>query len=168
MEGNSSQPVTVAELIERIQRARETLEMALAPLTPEQLTAIGPEGWSIKDHLLHIVEWQRFLLDMLHRQAANEWLGVTAQAAREMNIDQINAILYERERMVPLTEALAAFRRVHAEVLQELAGLSQKDLERPFEIFDPDSGSNLLDGIINNSYGHDLEHLEWIRRDFLG
>ncbi len=166
MDWTNSQPETKTELIERIRQAREELEKHLAALTPEQLSEPGPEGWSIKDHLLHIVEWQRFLLGFLQGRTAHEWLGV-AERVSSMEVDAINDILYERQRERPVEQALADFRQSYDEVLAALENLPEENLRSPFWVLDTSEQYLLQEGISSNTCDHDMEHLGWIRRDFL-
>ncbi len=163
MEQDVSMPGSKAELIERIRQARTALESALEPLGPEQLTAIGPEGWSIKDHLAHIAAWQEILLGMMHGLPGHETLGVTEEVYPNLELDEVNAMMHERERGRSLDDALLHFRQVYGQVLSELERLPEADLWQTI----PYNNLTLMDEVINNTYNHDREHLEWIRRDFL-
>jgi len=78
-------------------------------------------------------------------------------------VDEINAILYERKPPTPTAEKLADFRKGHEAVLEALDQLDEADLQRAYDLTDPTDKRSLLAGIIGNTYGHDLEHLGWIR-----
>lgn len=167
MEQDAELPETKTELIERIRSARRQLETALERLTPAQLTMPGPEGWSIKDHLLHIASWQQILLGIMHGKAGHGTLGVEAEVFATLDIDEVNALLYERERQRSLEDAWRYFRDTFSAVLRELESIPEEALKRPYRVSASGETRPLLEAIVNNSYDHDLEHLEWIRRDFL-
>jgi hypothetical protein len=52
-------PPTKAILLDAATRERETLSAMLAGLTREQLLWPGAYGWSAKDHVAHLAEWER-------------------------------------------------------------------------------------------------------------
>ena len=50
-----TEPRTTAELLDRIQAAWSELEQTVAALSEAQLTTeLDAQGWSAKDHLVHI------------------------------------------------------------------------------------------------------------------
>jgi hypothetical protein len=53
------------ELLDEIHHQRRALDDALAPLSPRQMTMPGVTrgGWSVKDVLAHLVEWQQMNLN---------------------------------------------------------------------------------------------------------
>src|SRR5574341_330088 len=55
-------PSSKTELLARIQAERAALEQAIANLSEAQMTALGPESWSVKDHLAHVVTWEQILV----------------------------------------------------------------------------------------------------------
>lgn len=156
-------PQTVAHLAERIRQARATLEQLIGPLSDEALTRPGPEeGWSIKDHLAHLAAWPQKLLAIVRGRPAYEGLQVDEATYGTTGMDGLNAILYERHKDRPLADVLADFRQSYQELLSVLAGLTDADLSRPYHPADPNDTRQLVDGIIDNSYGHDLEHIDWM------
>jgi len=160
----STPPEDKAELIRRIQAARTELEDAIGKLDQEEITRPGPDGgWSVLDHLIHLAEWRWKLLAMIQGRAGNEGLGIDAQTYQTAGLDGVNAILYERNRQRPTTEKLAEFRRAHEAVLEAIDQLDEASLQRAYDLTDPSDPRILLEGIIGNTYGHDLEHLGWIR-----
>ena len=52
------------KLLSEIQRERRALDDALSPLSARQMTRAGVTrgGWSVKDVLAHLVEWQQMNL----------------------------------------------------------------------------------------------------------
>ncbi len=163
-ENFSTPPKDKAELIRRIQAAREELEDTIRPLSAEELVRSGPDGgWSVLDHLIHLAEWRWKLLAMIQGRAGYEGLGIDAQTYQTAGLDGINAILQERSRQRPAAEILAEFRRAHQVVLKAIERMEEADLQRVYDLTDPTDTTRLIEGIIANTYGHDLEHLGWIR-----
>ena len=59
----------MAELVDRIQVAWATLMDLVSPLSGAQLTTAGPpDGWAVKDHLVHIADWERASSCVLRRE----------------------------------------------------------------------------------------------------
>ena len=54
-------PKTKTQLLASAEKEREALQVLLGGLTREQLLWAGPYGWSAKDHLAHLAEWERML-----------------------------------------------------------------------------------------------------------
>ncbi len=167
MHANDLLPESKAELIERIRQGRAALEAALAPLTPAQMSAVGPESWSIKDHLAHIAAWQRFLLGFMQAGPPHEMLGMQPDTFSKLGLDEINALLYRQARTEAVEVVLADFRETCGQVLKALEELPEEGLQWPYRAVDAGEQGKLIEGIISNTYDHDLEHLGWIRRDFL-
>jgi hypothetical protein len=55
-------PPTKAILLDAATREREALSAMLAGLNLERLLWPGAYGWSAKDHVAHLAEWERMLL----------------------------------------------------------------------------------------------------------
>lgn len=157
-------PQDKAELLRRIKAARAELEAFLDTLSPEALAQPGPDGgWSALDHLAHLAEWRWKLLAMMQGRGGHEGLRIDIQTYQIAGLDGINAILYERNHPRPTAEKLADFREAHQTVLAAIEQMDEADLRRRYDMTDPTDTRLLVDGIIGNTYGHDLEHLEWIR-----
>jgi hypothetical protein len=140
------------------------LEDYLGKQEPEALERPGPDGgWSVLDHLVHLAEWRWKILAVIAGHAGHEGLRIDAQTYRSGGLDGVNAILYERNRDRPAAEKLADFRNAHEAVLAAVEQMEAADLQRQYDLTDPTDDRILLDGIIGNTYDHDLEHLGWIR-----
>lgn len=159
----STPPQSKAELIKRIRASRALVEELIQSIPTVILLQAGPDGgWSIQDHLAHLSEWCWKLLAMIRGRPGYEGLRVDAETDQTAGLDGINAILYERNRGRGTDEVLADFRRAHAEVLVAVEQLDEADLSRAYDLTDPTDPRQLLEGIIGNTYGHDLEHLAYI------
>jgi hypothetical protein len=160
----AAQPHTKAELLARIRAARAALELVLAPLDEAALTAPGPDGWSIKDHLFHLAAWLRKTTAVFHGQPGHEALGVPQALYEQGDEEAINARLQKQSQLMLLSDVQAVFRSSHAAILAYIESQPEARLAEPYNPRDPDDGRRVLDAIAGNSYEHDDEHRGWIAR----
>ncbi len=157
-----------AELMSEIDRAWTRLNEALDRLTEAQMTEIrDPQGWAVKDHLVHIAAWERSVAVFLQGKPRHEGLGVDEQIYATGDDDTINAAIQEQRKGVSLAEALADFREVHGRLLQLIEPLSDDDLYRANSDFQPEGSGErddrpIIGMIYGNTANHFREHQEWI------
>lgn len=135
-------------LLERIERSWDALQDAVEDLDERQLTEPGPEGWSVKDHLAHLVRWEEYLLAALDGRSGLAALGLDDGQERDENA--INAVLHLRDAGRPPAEVRRLLADTHDRVLARVRALDDAELERR---------AGLIEG---NSLGHFDEHREWI------
>jgi Protein of unknown function (DUF1706) len=150
----STDPHGKAELLDRMRAARAELEQTLTGLDQAALTAPGPEGWSVKDHLAHLAAWGRQVLGNMDGRPSHEVLGVQAEVYARGDYNEINALVRAQDTSHSAPDVLAEFRRVHQTLVERVAALPEAQL------FGDDRG--LLSNIESDSYEHDDEHREWI------
>ena len=159
----ADEPRTVADLIDRVQLAWAALEDVIAPLSDAQLTTPGPpDGWAVKDHLVHITDWERATLSVLRRQPQSLGLGVDPLPD---DVDALNAVMYERSRALEIDEVMDRLRATHAELLAALHHVSDADLAKTRAEYGPEpalTDRTLFGKIAGDTYAHYAEHVEWI------
>lgn len=159
-------PNNKAELLERIHQARSELEKLLEGLSEAQLTKPGPDGgWSIKDHQAHIATWEKYLVALLNGRPSHEGFGLDkASYDAAQNTDELNALLDQRNKKLGLSEVQTLFKQAHAEVVLAISKLSDEELFKTITYFQPDDPDErqILPKIVGDTYGHYLEHFEWI------
>ncbi len=172
--GGAYGPSVVADFIAANDAARTEIMTLLAGLDEAALSAPrGPDGWAIKDHLLHLAAWERGVAALLGGHDRSNAMGLTdAQTEMVDNADEINALLFEAGRMRTAQAALAEFEAAHLAMQAALATLTDADLQRPYAEFLPDAddtdlGPPIAEVISGNAWAHYIEHLEWIE-DALG
>jgi len=157
-EDYSQLPKDKNELLRRIQVEWEALENKIQQLSEEQMTAPDDGGWSVKDNLAHLAEWHRYLrFYHLRKLPPHEVMGIDKATYEEVDEDGINHILFMRNKDRTLGEVLAELRQTHAEVLDDLEGLSFEELMEPHYPDDPEQRP-LLNWVIGNTYSHYREH----------
>lgn len=164
------QPTTKQELLNEIERAHQDMVRFLAALSDEEKTApILDEGWSAKDSLAHIVDWEKMTIDWTTRSLQGENVKrftpefqFNSEDERVPVMEKLNTHLYEQNRNRSLDDVMRDFRATHRALAELVAQLDEQD------IFDPDrfawrNGSPAFDMLAGNSYDHYDEHREWIR-----
>jgi uncharacterized damage-inducible protein DinB len=158
---------TKDDLLYHLKADRQQLEDVIGPLTEEELTRPGPEGWSVKDHLAHIVVWEKSGLALLAGEDRAAAVGIDWELYENGEIDVQNDVVYQQQKDRSLDDVLAEFRQVRAKTIEAVSALSDDDLRKPYSAFqpgDPNNETPVIDYIIGNSTEHDLEHLEWIKQ----
>jgi hypothetical protein len=163
-----AEPQTTAELLARIDAAWSELGQALAALSHEQLTTIrDQQGWAVKDHLVHIITWEQSLLALLQGRDRHQAIGLGDVDEAEMDTDDINAVIFQRNRDRPLEDVRAESRRSHQEVLEAVGALSDADLHKAYSHYQPEAqpyeAAPVVGWIVGNTYEHYQEHITWIR-----
>lgn len=165
-------PQDKAELLRRVRERHAAMEALLVPLRAEQMTA--PEldgGWSVKDSLAHLVEWETLLIDWVGKYRRGEevkrWAEgfLIGEGDSEQQMHRFNAHLYEKNRDLPLEFVLASYRDMYAQVVALLDSLSEDEIFNP-AYFPAREGRPLITLIAGNSYAHYDEHIGWIRHAF--
>jgi hypothetical protein len=164
-------PTTTDEAVELARVARAEMEKLIASLSEEQLTAPGPEKWSIKDHLAHLDVWSRALQDLLDgKPRYPRFLVSSPEEMRTIDIDVINDRIFQKNRDRSLEDVLAGFRDSHQGTIDRLRAMSDADLARPYTSYvdedRPDGNEEIVNWIAGNTWEHDAEHRGWIRDHF--
>jgi hypothetical protein len=158
-------PTGADEILEEIHASRAEIEAIIDELSQAQMTQATDEGgWSIKDHLAHIAEWQRRGLGVIEGRAAWESLGIDKDTYQSLDIDAINQIIYDRNKDRPLPEVLTDFRKTQEKVILTLEQMNEDDLERQIPTSLDEHYRRIIDIARSNFAGHDHDHVEDIRQ----
>ena len=167
-------PPSVQEVIDKTEEEWDALQQAISPLSEEQMTEPGVGGWSVKDELAHLAAWARGLAALVRKQPRYPPMGLPADAApHKAGIERMNETIYANNRDVPLAEVLEELRAAHEDVLAAVSALSDEDLVRPYDSFQPqdkrpDGHTPILWRIAGNTFGHYAEHRETITKMWTG
>ena len=155
------------ELLERLERARAALDRTVGRLSDARLVAPGRyEGWSVKDHLVHLSTWEQGIVALLQRRPRYAAMHVDEEIYLR-GADAVNEIVYAQNKDRPLSDVLASFRQTQQDLLGVLARLTDADLAKTYSYYQPDepgddSGEPVLKWIAGNTYEHYAEHQSWI------
>lgn len=164
MSDEADYPQGKDELLDRIAREWDELQAAVARVPPDRLEMPDAGGWSAKDNLAHLADWEGYLrLHHMRGQPSHEVMGVDAAAFEALDEDGQNAILFERHRDQPVPEVVAALQASHEQLLQDLMDMPFTEMTAPRYPGDPDARP-LLWWIAGNTYEHYREHRAVIER----
>lgn len=160
-----------AVLLREIEDAWRGLNEALARLSQEQLTQVrDPQGWAVKDHLVHMAAWERSVVVFLQGRARHEGLGIDEALYQTGDDDLINAAIQEKRKDVSPAEALADLRDVHAQLVSLVERMTDDDLHKANSEYGPsrtgepgERDVRPIGGMIySNTANHFRDHREWI------
>jgi hypothetical protein len=158
-------PLSKTQLLTKIQTGWDNLNNFLANLTEEQKTMpTDAAGWTVKDHMIHMAVWENGVVALLNRQDRAAQMGVDAETWASDDDDQINAVIQKRHQDESLQSVEQERQAIHAQLIQQIEGMSDADLQRPISEYDPDStAKNTISGpIIGNTYMHYADHIPWM------
>jgi hypothetical protein len=158
MDPYATPPGNKAELLAWIEAEWQALHRVVQPLDAQEFSASDEGGWSIGDNLAHLAEWERYLV--LHHmrgvEAAEVW-GFEAGQDANLDEDDINHVLCQRNRTKTKSEILSMLRESHKLVLAELEGWHFEDLLKPrIENGTDERPVGVL--VAGNTYLHYQEH----------
>lgn len=154
-------PETKAALLARIPPAWAALEALIQPISTARLSLPGPEGWAVKDHLVHIAVWEELISAHLSDGSDAALLGLEPGRYAAMSLQEINDHIHARERARPAAAVPERFRAAHWEVLRVLEGLDEARYRRPYWDDDP-SGRTVMAKVSGDTFLHYDEHRAWI------
>lgn len=152
-------------VVEPIQKSWTELNSLVESLGASRLSITGADGWAVKDHLIHIAAWEHSLLALLEGADRHQAMGVGREVEET---DAINAAVWAMHRNKTPEEALDYFHQTHALLLKLLRTMSDDDLRRPYNHYQPNEPRNAndnrpaLDWVAGNTYEHYAEHIDWI------
>jgi len=152
------------DLMLAIDRERTAFWNLVRGLSDAQMSMPDSGGWTPKDHVAHLSSWMMSLIGYeIDHRPWHEVLHVDKSLTDKSDIDGINDLLYQRKRKLPVSDVLAEFQEVCAELYSRLNSLSFEDLMKPR--FPADAERRLLmDCVLSDTAEHFVEHREYIER----
>jgi hypothetical protein len=167
-------PANKEQFLEHLDSAWAELDRTLDGYSDEQMTQRTDQvGWSVKDHLGHLVTWEEGITALLRRQPRWEAMGVSAALAETrlnpLTEDELNQVMRDQMAELSLTEVRERLRAANAELSSQVGGMDPEELLKGYSHFAPEepgeeTGRPVLGWVFGNSGGHYEEHLPWIRR----
>jgi len=162
-------PANKSEFQDHLRDAWAQLQQTLDALTEEQMTErTGAVGWTVKDHLAHLVTWEQGIIALLRHEPRYPAMGTDLETVRDKNEDALNEILRAPSESTAAAEVRDGLRQTHEAFVEVVDSVEPDDLLKTYSHYQPDelgedSGEPVLRWVIGNSSGHYLEHLPWIR-----
>jgi hypothetical protein len=118
------------ELLSEIQRERSALDEALALVSLRQMTKPGGTrgGWSVKDVLTHLVEWQQMNLDWYAAGLRGEKPAMPAPGYTLRELPRLNDMIYRKHHRRSLQAVMRDYQSYHLRVVELIEALPDSDL----------------------------------------
>ncbi len=118
------------DLLNEIQRERTALDETLTLLSDRHQTKSGVTrgGWSVKDVLAHLVEWQRMNLDWYSAGLRGEKPPMPAPGFTWREIPRLNAMIKRKHERRSLAAVRRDYNTYHHRIVALIKTLSDKDL----------------------------------------
>ncbi len=154
-------PKDMVELLTWIERAWQALREKVLALPEDRLNVPGDGGWSVVDHMAHLAFWEQMLVrSMLGDEPPHQVLGVTEEEYQNLDEDGQNDIAYRRNRGRNPAEVLSEVWASHDNAVDFISRFPFERLMQPRRLGD----QNILGAYVaGNTYGHYLEHAEWLK-----
>ncbi|MFZ0548593.1 MAG: ClbS/DfsB family four-helix bundle protein [Candidatus Promineifilaceae bacterium] len=167
--GSLPLPKTKAELLERMAVAYDAAEALIAAYDEAALTkSLSESGWSAKDYIAHVRDWENGLVAILQKKVRHEEMGLDPALIAAGDYDAENDVLYQKHKNRPLSDVLADFRATHQALLDMLAKLDDEDLQKPYTYYQPnveeiiagdDVNQPVMGWLAGDTYSHYAEHV---------
>jgi hypothetical protein len=118
------------ELLSEIQRERRILDDTIALVSVRHLTRPGVTrgGWSVKDVLAHLVEWQQMNLGWYAAGLRGETPAMPAPGFTLRELPRLNAMIYRKHHRRSLQAVKHDYRLYHERVVELIKTLADADL----------------------------------------
>jgi hypothetical protein len=150
-----------------VDSAWQDLYSFLSALSPSQASLRDHVGWSVKDHVTHLAVWEDSVTVLFRGGRRHEALGIDESVFSAGAFDEINEAIKSRLEAIPLTQAMHQLDQGHSQLMARLSALSDADLMSTVRDTFPSAPRTderpLASLIWDNTGGHFVEHLEWMR-----
>lgn len=118
------------ELLAEITHERTALNEVLAVLSPRDMTKVGVTrgGWSVKDILAHVVEWQEMNLQWYAAGLRGEKPAMPAPGFTLRELPRLNQMIFRKHHRRSLSAVQADYEAYHKRVVALIESLSNADL----------------------------------------
>ena len=124
-------PKSKTELLAATTAQRDALAAMLAGLSRDQMLWPGEYGWSAKDHVAHLAEWERLLLGWYDAGRRGESPAVPAEGFTWATMDALNQRIFEQYRDAPLEWVVADWQATSGRLLALAQAVPEAELFGP-------------------------------------
>ena len=118
------------DLLKEIHSERRALDDVLALLKPRQMTQAGVTrgGWSVKDILAHLVEWQQMNFDWYEAGLRGEKPAMPAPGFTLRELPRLNQMIYEKHHRRSFKFVLDDYLNYHKRMITLIKTIPDTDL----------------------------------------
>ena len=154
--------MTKSRLYEEIYAERDALENTLASLDESEMTdPILEGGWSVKDVLAHIVDWEQRMTLWINESLDGEGPDLTSDWSDEI-LNKLNQEIYENNKDREYQEVWDEFQLSYQQSWKVVKRMTDEDLFEPHR-FAWREGRPMWYIVEANMSGHYKEHNEAIK-----
>lgn len=139
--------------------ARGALMETLDRFAPSALDVRRAGSWSPKDHVAHLVAWERMIVATAGDRSAHQFAGLAAESYSGRDLNEINDLLFERSKETPWDDVMHDFDAAYSETTALLETMSDATLSARWEEGSPHSVAHRIAG---DTFQHYLEHRRWL------
>jgi uncharacterized damage-inducible protein DinB len=163
---------TLAKGMERVSEKWDELQALIAPLSDDEFLRARDDGWSVRDHVVHVTAWERSLLALLRGESRPAAIGLTEEQEKAFDIDAINAHILDAAAGLSPAEVRAQSAATHAETVALLQSLTDEDVNQPYSHYQPQAvpyePRPVFGWIAGDTFEHYEEHIGWLRQAGVG
>ena len=119
----------------------------------------GANSWSPKDHVAHLVAWERMIVATAGDRSAHQFAGLAAESYSGRDLNEINDLLFERSKETPWDDVMRDFDAAYSETTALLETMSDAALSARWE---EGSTHSVAHRIAGDTFQHYLEHRRWL------
>jgi hypothetical protein len=119
---------TKADLLAQTIKQRDALLALLAQTPPERLQVPGAGGWSAKDVISHLAEWEHMVLSWHEIGLRGEKPAIPGVGYKWNQLPALNQAIYETHKSEPLEAVLAGWQESSQRLLAFIEAASEEDL----------------------------------------
>ena len=154
--------MTKSRLYEEIYAERDALENTLASLDESEMTdPILEGGWSVKDVLAHIVDWEQRMVEWINLSLDADGPDLSSDWSDDI-LNKLNQEIYESNKDRALQDVMEEFQLSYQQSWKAIERLTDEDLFDPHR-FTWRVGSPMWYIVEANMSGHYKEHNEAIK-----
>ena len=139
------------EVVSMFKASRGELMAAIEGLTEAQMVDPSIDGWSVKDHLAHISEWDEMRYVEILR--VSEGVPPAVPLFNPQEMDQFNELIINKRREWSLNQVLAELQFTREKILEAIVECSEAALDQ----------SNYRAVGLEGGAQHEMEHAFHIR-----
>jgi hypothetical protein len=150
-----------ADMVKTIFQERQRLQIKLDQLTPEELCRPGAMSeWSVKDILMHLVDWEQRVIRWYHAGKRGEKPHIPEEGKTWRDLPEVNRMYFLSHLDMTLADVLGEFEGSYTQMLALIETISEEEMFTPG--WYPWTGKLCLGEYVASSTH---KHYDWARKE---